>query len=277
MMTRAAWIGLVVGVAVLVGAYVYVFRDDDELVAEPAAEPAAPPAAAVAEIPAAGAEEPVIEHPMPAPSPGEQLPPLEESDDAAMQSLRELFGTQPLESFLIPREILRRVVLAIDSLDREPLPLWLRPVRRVPGALAVETSGGGLALKPANAARYAPLVETFAAVDANKLAAVYRRYYPLLQDAYDRLGNPRTPYFNDRLIEIIDHLLDTPVVEEPVALVRPKVLYQFADPALEQCSSGQKTLLRMGRENAARVQAKLREIRTAIMALPATKGAGVTP
>lgn len=274
MMNRAAWIGLVVGVAVLVGAYVYIFRDDDEIVLE---EPAGPPAAAVAEVPAAGAEEPAIEHPMPAPPTGEQLPPLEESDDAAMQSLRELFGAQPLESVLIPREILRRVVLAIDFLDREPLPLWLRPVRRVPGAFAVETSGESLALKPANAARYAPLVETFVAVDANKLAAVYRRYYPLLQDAYDRLGNPRAPYFNDRLLEIIDHLLDTPVVDEPVALVRPKVLYQFADPALEQCSSGQKVLLRMGRENAARVQAKLREIRTAIMALPAAKGAGVTP
>ncbi len=39
------------------------------------------------------------------------------------------------------------------------------------------------------------------------------------------------------------------------------MLYEFADPDLETRSAGQKMLLRMGRENAARVKAKLGEIR----------------
>jgi hypothetical protein len=46
--------------------------------------------------------------------------------------------------------------------------------------------------------------------------------------------------------------------------VQPKVLYEFADPALEALPSGQKILLRMGPENAARVKAKLREIRALV-------------
>jgi hypothetical protein len=38
-------------------------------------------------------------------------------------------------------------------------------------------------------------------------------------------------------------------------------MYEFADPALEARSAGQKIMIRMGSENAAIVKAKLREIR----------------
>ena len=59
----------------------------------------------------------------------------------------------------------------------------------------------------------------------------------------------------------IDDLLATPGAKEPPALAHPGVLYQFADPSLETRSAGQKLMLRMGAENAARMKAKLREIR----------------
>ena len=63
---------------------------------------------------------------------------------------------------------------------------------------------------------------------------------------------------------IIDHLLATPEVEGPIELVRPKVLYLFADPALEQRSWGQKALIRMGTQNATKVKSKLRDLREVI-------------
>jgi hypothetical protein len=44
------------------------------------------------------------------------------------------------------------------------------------------------------------------------------------------------------------------------------VLYEFADPALESRSAGQKLLLRMGAENAARAKGRLREFRREITA-----------
>jgi hypothetical protein len=49
------------------------------------------------------------------------------------------------------------------------------------------------------------------------------------------------------------------------------VLYEFADPKLERLSAGQKILLRMGRENALKMKAKLREIRETLVS-PALKG-----
>ena len=46
--------------------------------------------------------------------------------------------------------------------------------------------------------------------------------------------------------------------------MQPKVLYDYADPALADLSAGQKMLLRMGPENEAKVKAKLREIKRAL-------------
>ena len=48
-------------------------------------------------------------------------------------------------------------------------------------------------------------------VDTGRLAALYVRFYPLFQQAYRDLGYPNG-YFNDRLVEVIDHLLVTPEI-----------------------------------------------------------------
>ena len=92
---------------------------------------------------------------------------------------------------------------------------------------------------------------------------MYKRqveFYPLFQQSYAELGYP-SRYFNDRVFDVIDHLLATPDLSGPIALTQPKVLYEFADPQLQELSAGQKMLLRMGPDNEARVKAKLREIR----------------
>ena len=71
-------------------------------------------------------------------------------------------------------------------------------------------------------------------------------------------------YFNDRLVDVIDLLLATPTPEEPITLMRPKVLYEYSLEELEELSSGQKLLLRMGNEHAAAIKEVLREFRARI-------------
>ena len=69
-------------------------------------------------------------------------------------------------------------------------------------------------------------------------------------------------YVNEaNLIAVIDQLLETPMPEGPVQLVRPHVLYEFADPELEALSAGQKLLIRMGNDHAARVKSLLTSFR----------------
>lgn len=113
-------------------------------------------------------------------------------------------------------------------------------------------------------------------VNTTRAVDVYLRLYPLLQRAYEELGYPKR-YFNDRLIEVINQLLATPNATEQaikvqltevkgsIPSVRPWVRYEFADPALESLSAGQKILLRVGPVNQRRLKAKLAAIRQELL------------
>jgi hypothetical protein len=115
------------------------------------------------------------------------------------------------------------------------------------------------------------MVRLIESVDSAQAVAIYRRLYPLFQQAYEELGFPNG-YFNDRLVQVMDHLIETPVPAQPpaVALVevkgsvpslRPWVRYEFVDPGLEAQSAGRKMLMRVGAENQRRLQAKLKDLR----------------
>ena len=111
-----------------------------------------------------------------------------------------------------------------------------------------------------NFKRYDFLINLLSQSNFREMVELYKRFYPLFQEAYIDLGYPQR-YFNDRVIEVIDHLVETPEIEETIVLIRPHVLYEFADPNLEKLSSGQKILIRMGNENALKAKKFLGELR----------------
>ena len=227
--------------------------------APPPPVPAAP-AAEVAPAEQASAA-PAIEHPLEkAPPPAEPLPTLAQSDVALQDVLAGLFGGTAFTRLFYPDDIVRRFVAAIDNLPRHSVALRVMPIKPVGGPFKVVGPEGALVIGADNAARYAPYVKAVEAVDSAKLVAAYVRLYPLFQQAYAELGYP-SRYFNDRVFEVIDHLLAAPDAPDEIALAQPKVLYEYADPSLEKLSAGQKMMLRLGHDNEARVKAKLREIK----------------
>jgi hypothetical protein len=260
-MNRTVWIALGIAVLAAIGAYFYFAPS------APPPEPAALPPPVPAPAAPAAPPEPHYQLPdLPAPpAPAAPAAP-EDADSLLLQALQPLFG-KPLGSLLPTRNVVRRIVATIDSLDRAPIPLRMRAVGAVPGAFAVDAAGGAASatasLGARNAGRYAVLLAGLRSTDGGQIAAVYRAHYAWFQQAYEDLGYPGR-YFNDRLVHIIDHLLATPDVPYPIALVQSGTVYQFADPGLEARSSGQKDLLRMGPDNAALVKARLREIRRAV-------------
>ena len=212
--------------------------------------------------PAVSPASPKIKHPIESlqtePGPATQAT-LESSDLAMREALAGLFnGTLPAS--VQPINLIRNIVATIDNLPRSKAAPRLWPVQPTSGALATMNAGDNLVIAADNSTRYAPAVALVHAIDAKQLVAIYLRFYPLFQQAYRELGYP-DGYFNDRLVAVIDHLIATPDVKPPIALVQPKVLYQYADPDLEALSAGQKGMIRIGPDNAAVVKAKLREIR----------------
>jgi len=188
------------------------------------------------------------------------MPTLENSDMPLRQDLSGLFDAGQLK-MLVFRNLIRRFVVTVDNLPRQKLPQQDRLVAAVPGKFVAAQAGGEdvYVLSDANYARYAPFVRLAESVDLKQLVTLYTEYYSLFQQAYGELGYPDS-YFNDRLVEVISHLLAAPELQGPVKLVRPKVFYQFADPDLEKLSSGQKILIRMGPENERRVKIVLRRL-----------------
>jgi hypothetical protein len=209
------------------------------------------------------AAEPAIQHPIDTAAITEPLPALAESDKPLAEGLAAAIDRDAIARYLISQDLVRRIVATVDNLPRKTYAQRLSPLKPVPGKFAVAGADAQMAISPQNAARYAPLVRAFEAVNSEKLVALYVRFYPLFQEAYREQGYPNA-YFNDRLVQVLDMLIATREAPGQLAIVQPKVLYEFADPALEALPSGQKILLRMGPENAARVKAKLREIRALV-------------
>ncbi len=220
----------------------------------------------VAAAPTSQSTEPGIKHPVPQPatSPDERqpLPAMNESDAPLQEAIGKVLGA-PIQQMLVPEGLVRRIVVTVDNLPRQKVAVEKRPVKPLESQTVVQTEGDLVTLGDANYARYAPLIRLVQSADIHELSELYFRFYPLFQQAYEDLGYPGQ-YFNDRLVEAIDSLLAAPEPAGRIQLVQPRVFYEFADPKLEARPAGQKLMIRMGRENAAIVKGKLRELRTAV-------------
>jgi len=227
-----------------------------------------PPAAEPATVePATREPEPQQEEPTKEATetpPETPLPTLDDSDDRVRQDLYTLAARQVLDSLLNLNRIIRRFVVTVDNLPRKQLAnSKYRSNQAIRGQPIVEEDSLGLYLSERNFARYDAFVDLLESMNSEQVVALYLHYYPLIQTAYEDLGYP-SAYFNDRLIDVIDHLTDTADIGGRISLVRPRVLYKFVDPELEALSAGQKILIRIGPRNAARVKSKLRELRKSL-------------
>ena len=227
--------------------------------------------------------EPAIQHPIDAVVADEPAFDSGPSDPgkAITAALMKLAGRKGVLQYMLTDDFIHRVVVTTDNLGRSHAASRLWPVVQTPQRFLTASGPGDTRLiAPANDARYTGFVNFVTGVDARAAVGLYKRLYPEFQQAYESLGYPGK-YFNDRVVQVIDHLLETPEpapplavtmteVKGPYAVQRPWVHYGYVQPELEARSSGQKMMLRMGRDNAARLKAKLREFRALLAGKPKT-------
>lgn len=229
----------------------------------PAADVAAPPA--VPEPPLHHPIEPLAEQEAPA-APGD-------ADQQLQAGLAQLLGARQVATFLQLDGFARRAVATVDNLARPQASARLWPVQPTPGRFTVDGPADAhtQTIAADNAGRYRAFVAFAEGVPVDAAVRLYARLYPLFQAEYVELGYPNG-YFNDRLVQVLDHLLATPEPAGPLAVqltpvegevpsLQPWVRYEFADPQLQALSSGQKLLLRMGPDNARRLKVVLRQVR----------------
>jgi len=190
------------------------------------------------------------------------LPPLNKSDAQVTQALAEIVGADPLAEYLVKNQAISRAVATLDSLTSRQVSTQINPIRPVADKFVTEAEGGNVVLSADNFVRYDGYVALIQNADSEMLLALYQRYLPLFQTAWEENGGEGL--FDERLLEVIDHLLETPDVPGPIYLTKPEAVYLFEEPELEAMTAGQKILVRMGSVNASVVKEKLVELKQGI-------------
>jgi hypothetical protein len=213
------------------------------------------------------------------------LPNRENADSFIAKALTDLLGVSAVKDQLQLNDFVHHCVATTDNLGRSQAPSIMWPVNTTPDRFAsmiTESKNGTRkeVILVDNDRRYAPFINMIDGINMSKVANLYFHLYPLFQQQYEELGYPQK-YFNDRLVEVLDLLISTPDpvrplevhlvdVEGNVKSTQPWVRYEFTDPALQSLSSGQKILLRIGKENGDILRHKLIEFRKLVTANPQT-------
>jgi hypothetical protein len=196
------------------------------------------------------------------------LPPLDQMDTFLRALLGTLSSHPELARWLATDDLIRQLANGIDRVSRGGSPARDLAVLKPKRPFTVPTRARETTIDPETYRRFDALAGLVESLDARAVADVYRTIRPRLDEAYRGLG--RTEGSVDAAVSAaLQVLLDTPAPTGPVRVVPgPGVTYVFADPTLEGLQPAQKQLLRMGPDNLARVQTRLREIKSAIEAAP---------
>ena len=220
---------------------------------EPEPEPAPEPAPVPPEVP-----EPVAESVEP--EPRFVLPLLDESDQLVRDGVVSLTRHEGVNVWLAPNELIRKFVAFIDNIShgqvaKEPV-RFLAPEGPF---LVKQVDDETYTIDPESYRRYDLFTEVVVSVDARRAAEFYHLLNPLIQKAYGELGYGSRS-FDDVMFSAIGRLLETPILQGPVRLKRPVVMFKYEDEKLENLSPAQKQLLRMGPRNTRMLQTKISEI-----------------
>lgn len=255
--TRLAVIATVVVIALMAGGFAWWIRSRTPA---PAADTRRPAAQAV---PARASET----------SPTPALPPLDELDPTVRTLIGQLTSSPAIARWLATDNLTRQMAALVDGVATGTLPGRLLAPLRPSGSFAVTTRGGRTTIAPESYARYDALAAVIAGVDAAAVARVYRTLAPRLEEARQEHGGSDLSV-DEAVSAALTRLIDTPVPSAPAEVRLQGGQYFYADRRLEALSPAQKLLIRSGPNNAARIQAKLREL---ARALGVTPGSAPTP
>lgn len=190
------------------------------------------------------------------------LPPLDQSDPLVRDLVGQLSSHPTVAAWLATDELVRGVAgsVANVALGDSPAPFMgpLAPREE----FSVSKTQSGFSIHPRSYRRYDRFADAFTSLDVEGTVQLYARLRPLLSRAYRDLGYEDS--FDDALAAATRRLLETPVVEGPVALTPRLITFEFADADLEHLDAAQRHFLRMGPSNVRRIQNKLRELAPAL-------------
>ncbi len=180
------------------------------------------------------------------------LPDLANSDG---QIREEMIRVSPgLAEWLKTDQLIRKYVTIANDFSQgqrlEKHMRFLKPSQRF-------TADENLFMARQSYQRYDKLAAAINALDVEATLAAYKKFRPLFVQVFAEFGYPDEYKLEDILAKAGAEILSAPVIDAPVPLVQPGVLYKFADSKLENASPVHKQMLRMGPENTRIIQQKV--------------------
>ncbi|MEX0740724.1 MAG: DUF3014 domain-containing protein [Pseudohongiella sp.] len=196
----------------------------------------------------------------------EPLPALNDSDTAVISRLAGLELGASLLRMLAPDDIIRKFVVFTYNVAQDELPQVEYPLRGVGGDVVVEEIDNNLyEMQPASYRRFDDMIDTLVGLEPEQAMTVYRALRPLFQEAYAELGLGSGD-FDEVLVQAIDRIMAADTATGPFQLIKPSVMYVYAEGRIEDMSPVEKQLLRLGPENTEKLKGRLPAYRERLQA-----------
>ena len=193
-------------------------------------------------------------------SPEDRMIALDESDDIVREEASALSNTTHWQTWLGTQQSIRKFVQFMENVSRGKVPhKYFRFLAPAGQFTADAMPDNEFILDPKSYKRYSQFANTIDSLDAEALVYTYAMLEPFIQTAWDEMKAPDQS-FDEVVLAAIKQVQTAPAIREEIRLIRPSVMYKFADTRLEQLNAVSKQMLRMGPRNTRIIQKKLDEI-----------------
>jgi hypothetical protein len=190
---------------------------------------------------------------------------LEDSDESFKKSVKGV--SENFLSWFNIKHVIRKYLIIINDLSQNQILYKHRKFLKIPQRIIVKNDSHGLYLAKESYGRYNLLADAIASIDTKKGIDLYVRFKPLFEQVYEEFGYPEEYRLEDIFMKAAANVLKAPRQKGRINLVRHSLRYKFADKKLEALNNVEKQMLRMGPDNTKKIQAKLRQLATAIAVL----------
>ncbi|MGB0938420.1 MAG: DUF3014 domain-containing protein [Colwellia sp.] len=199
-----------------------------------------------------------------------ELPSLNDSDETVKSRLATLTWRTELLRLVIDDDMIRRVVVFTDNFNQGFISYRHSPLAQPEQKFSTldedaTTNAEGVqswVISDSQTERFNVYIDLLRSFNQAQLVQAYKDFEPLFEEAYQELGYEGE--FKDVLLEAIETILDTQLPHEPIAVIRPSVMYKYQNKEIESLTDADKLLLRLGKENLLAVKSVLLELNEAL-------------
>lgn len=192
-----------------------------------------------------------------------ELPELNLSDEVVREIVASLSSHPKILTWLARPELIRTFVVSVENIAGGEAPTSHLGFLAPAGAFSTRQEDRTLRIGDESYARYDLITTAFTSLDPEGTAEAYQHLRPLLEEAFADLGYPGET-FESTLRQALQNILAIQVPAEAPAVEPGVTTYSFRDPRLESASGLEKQMIRMGPENARRVQTQARRLAEAL-------------